>query len=476
MYWQLGPLAPDRPARLNDGFLRTADGVYPMPDGYRPVGSWEVDFTALPEAVRGAAAFTNTQGVGSIIAGTTTNLYKAYGTGWQSIKAGFSTQGNQRWRFAQFGDVGIATNGADPMQEIDLTSLTATPLAGSPPKAEILAVVNDFLFAGVIDGNALQVRWSGRNDARWWTPAQRFSDFQTLPDGGRVNGILSGEYGIILQRNAIRRVDFVGGNTVFAFSVVSNNVGCLTVHSVAQWGRLGFFLSDNGFMMWDGQQVIPIGQEIINREFFAAYDAEDWANMSTAVDPNNDCVMWSINGKIYVYNWVERKWSTITYTAPIVFSGVTKGISVDEQDEAVGVTDDNVDGVGLVSMDDATFKGGTPQFFVFSSSGALGQFSGSPMAATFVGNDLEMVSRRSTRLKWSRPDIDASSGISLSFLQKQTLASSGTSTTFSSLQSLGHIPTRVQARYLRPTVTISSGTSWNYAKGVEFDFAAGNGR
>lgn len=474
MYWQLGSYAPDRAPRLNDSVLRVADNVYPSPDGYRPVGNWTQEFTALAAAPKGAASFMSRTGNASIVAGTQTNLYKAFGSGWQSIGSGYSLQGEQRWRFAQFGGIGVATNGADPMQKIDLNDLTVSVLGGNPPKAEILAVVSDFLFAGVVDGNALKLQWSGRNNPEWWTPAQRFSDFQTLPDGGRINGILSGEYGIILQRNAIRRVDFVGGNVVFAFNVVSNNVGCVTVHSVAQWGRLGFFYSDDGFMMWDGQQVIPIGQEEINRDFASNYDASDFAQMSTAVDPMNDCVMWSLNGKFFIYNWLLKRWATITYTAPIVFSGVTKGLGIDETDPAVGALDDDIDGAGLVSLDDPSFRGDAPRFYVFSSSGALGSFAGSPMAATFTGGDIEMNQMRSTRLRKFRPDTDADSGVTLSVLEKQKLSSTGATSSFNTIMANGDMPTRSQARYLRPTVTISSGTSWTYIRGGQFLHEPGN--
>lgn len=474
MYWQLGSYAPDRAPRLNDGVLRVADNVYPSPDGYRPVGTWTQEYSALSGTVKGAASFTSREGVTSIIAGNATNLYKAESGAWTSIGTGYSLLGNARWRFAQFGGLGIATNGSDAMQKINLDTLTVADLGGTPPKAEILAVVSDFLFAGVVDGDTLKLQWSGRNNPEWWTPAQRFSDFQILPDGGRINGILSGEYGIILQRNAIRRVDFVGGNTVFAFNVVSNNVGCVTVHSVAQYGRLGFFYSDNGFMLWDGQQVIPIGQEEVNRDFAANYGIATFPQMSTAVDPENDCVMWSLNGKIYIYNWVLKRWATITYTAPVIFSGVTRGVSIDEQDPAVGAGDDDIDGVGLVTLDSDTFKGGDPRFYVFSSGGALGAFSGSPMAATFTGGDIEMNQMRSTRLRKFRPDTDAASGVTLSVLEKQKLSSTGATSSFNTLMSNGDMPTRSQARYLRPTVTISSGTSWTYIRGGQFLHEPGN--
>ena len=73
-YYPFGPLAPDRNPRLNDGLLRVADGVYPSPDGYRPIGQWVQLYTALPAAPKGGASFVSPLGVASIVAGTATGL------------------------------------------------------------------------------------------------------------------------------------------------------------------------------------------------------------------------------------------------------------------------------------------------------------------------------------------------------------------------------------------------------------------
>src|SRR5688572_22854506 len=136
MYYQFGPLAPDLNPRLNDKFMRVADGVYPRPDGYSPVGQWASVFTALASAPKGGASFVAPSGSAVIVAGTDTNLYRAYSGAWQSLAGGYSLQGDQRWRFAQFGGLAIATNGADAMQKIDLTDMSVAPLGGGPPKFE----------------------------------------------------------------------------------------------------------------------------------------------------------------------------------------------------------------------------------------------------------------------------------------------------------------------------------------------------
>ena len=102
-YYPFGPLAPDRPARLNDQFLRVADGVYPMTDGYRPVGQWASIYTALAAAPKGGASFVSPLGTASIIVGTATNLYKAYSGAFTSIGSGYSIQGDQHILLGRIG-------------------------------------------------------------------------------------------------------------------------------------------------------------------------------------------------------------------------------------------------------------------------------------------------------------------------------------------------------------------------------------
>lgn len=475
-----GPLAPDKAKSGNPDILTVASGVYPMEDGYRPIGQFTSIYTALPASPKGGASFTSAQGINYIIAGDATSLYKAESGGWTSLASGYSLQEDNRWRFAQFGGIAIATNGTDPMQEINLSTGVVSELTnngtGSVPRFETLAVVKDFLVGGIRNGQTNEMGWSGINDARWWTTGQRQADRQVLPDGGRINGILSGEYGIILQRDCIRRMDYVGGNVIFEINVVSSNIGCVTVHSVAQWGTMGFFLSDEGWMMWDGQQPIPIGREWIDREFASLYDVGDWSSMSTAIDPVEGVLIVAMPDKAWGYSWIFKKWFNIPIVTPIVFSGVTKAVSIDEDYTPDMPEDTDIDGAGLPSLDDLAFRGGDPKLYVFNSSFALGDLSGTPMAATFTGTDLELFRGRRACLRFARPDTDATSGMTLSFLRRQRLGDAGDTVTASSVVASGEMPCRVSGRFLRPTLAYAAGTTWTYAKGVDFIGEPGAGR
>ncbi len=477
MYYPFGPLAPDRDPRLNDQLMRVADGVYPAPDGYRPVGQWAQVYTTLGAAPKGGASFISPEGTTSIIAGTATGLYRAYSGGWELLASGYGIQGEQRWRFIQFGGVAIATNAADPMQKIDLTDMTVTALGGSPPKFETLAVVADgFLVGTRLNGDAMSLEWCAQFNAEAWTPGTGQSDYQTQPAGGQLVGIFSGESGIVLQSDRITAMDYVGGGKIFDFSrIISESVGCVTVHSMAQYGKLAFFLSKSGWMMLNGEQLQPIGREWIDAEFRVAYDVSDWPSMSTAIDPVRGILHVSTGDKHYIYDWSLERWSTATYASPIIFSGVTKGVSIDEDEP--GVTgDDVVDTVGLVTLDDVRFRGGDPRLFVFDSNNALGCFTGTPMAATLTGNDLEMFTGRRGDVRFVRPDIDAASGITVTLAGKQTLAGSATNYSSSTLQASGDMPIRASGRYLRPTFAIAAGTTWTHARGFELVGQPGAGR
>jgi hypothetical protein len=155
------------------------------------------------------------------------------------------------------------------MVKINLETDAVSLLLGTPPKFEALAVVNNFVVGTKADGVVNKLAWSGENNAEWWTVAQRKSDYQELPDGGEITGIIGGEVGLILQRNAVRRMAYVGGNILFRFDKISSNVGCASVHSVAQYGELAFWHSYTGFKMWDGAQIRSIGFEKVDNAFAA---------------------------------------------------------------------------------------------------------------------------------------------------------------------------------------------------------------
>ena len=473
MRLEYGEWLPDQPSFGTSG-MTVAQNVYPRsPLGYRPVGQFTQYVPAGPAAFLGGGTFTSPIGENIIIAGTAGNLYRVTSGAWASIGSGYTMPLEGRWRFAQFGGLAIATNSANPMQKIDLSAGTVTALGGSPPTFRMLAVVKDFLVGGVLNGQGNTFGWCAINNAEDWNFGYNQSDYQIMASGGDINGIFGGEFGIILQRNRITRMHYVGGNNIFVINEVSSNFGCVSPHSVIQHGQIGCFLSDNGFMMWDGALLKPIGNERIDRFFKASYGRNSWALMSAAVDIANQVFCWSMGDRVFCYHWNLDRWSIIVQPAQIIFSGVTRTISMDEQDPTYGANDDNLDFSGLPSLDSNLFKGGDNRFYLIDTTNTLGTMTGTPMAATLTLPDFELAPGRETQMRNIRVDTDALTGITLSLAMRPRLGDAVTYTDYTSLRANGDMPVRQRGRYTRAQLAIAAGNTWTFASGVEADAAPG---
>lgn len=469
-----GDFLPDLPDHGAPG-VAEAVNVYPSSGGYRPLGQFLAHADALPGACRGASAFVAPSGRVVFIAGTADALYRQDGVGWVEIGSGYSTPEDGRWRFVQFGSMAVVSNFSDPPVKIDLETDAVAVLGGSPPKMQAMAVVNNFLVGTQTNDSVTQVAWSGENDAEYWTYASRKSDYNDFPDGGEVTGIVGGEVGLILQRNAVRRMAYVGGNILFRFDKISSNIGCASVHSVAQHGELAFWYSDSGFMMWDGATIRPIGFERVDDTFLTAYGVLNFSQMSTAIDAQRGTVVWSVGLAMWCYNWLIDKWTVVEQPAEIITSRLTRAPSLEEQDPAVGALDDDVEGAGLVSFDSARFKAGDPRFYIFTA-GVLGTFAGDNMAARFTGRSMELIEGRDARVRRVRPMTDAVAGITVRLDTRQRLGDAATRHDFTTLNASGEMPVRARGRFVKARLQIEAGQPWSYVQGIDATVDAGGRR
>ena len=111
---------------------------------------------------------------------------------------------------------------------VDLQTLVTASGSGTvPSKFRTSGVIRDFLVTGNIENAKNRVAWSGINDISTWEAGVSSSDTQDLPgSGGQVVAITSGEVGYVFRQDQIIRMDFVGGATIFRFSVISLEIGC----------------------------------------------------------------------------------------------------------------------------------------------------------------------------------------------------------------------------------------------------------
>ena len=239
--------------------------------------------------------------------------------------------------FTQFGQYVIASNGVDePQYYLMGTSTVFENLStiannGTPPIFKTSGVVRDFLVTGNIVGAKNRVAWSGINDIATWESGVSSSDTQDLPgSGGQVVAITSGEVGYVFREDQIIRMDFVGGNVVFRFSVLSENRGAVYGQTVCQDNRQVFFYASDGFFQINGDQILPIGAEKVNRFFDRDLNKAYTDRITAAVDPFNTLAIWlypskdnpNVSGvcdKLLIYNYVTQKWSVAKVKASQIF-------------------------------------------------------------------------------------------------------------------------------------------------------------
>jgi hypothetical protein len=476
-----GDFLPDLPDHGSPG-LSEAINVYPGAAGYRPVGQFYAHTDALPSVCKGAAAFIAPSGRVVLIAGTATKLFVQDGVTWTEIGTGYTMPAGGRWRFVQFGEFAIASNHNDPPVKINLETDAVANLGGSPPDLQALGVVGNFVVGTQVDGQVNKIAWSGENNSEWWTAGQRKSDYNEFPDGGEVTGIISGDVGLILQRNVVRRMAYVGGNVLFRFDKISSNDGCASVHTVAQHGDRAFWYSDTGFKMWDGAGIHPIGQGRVDESFAGLYEIVNLDLVSTAIDAQRSTVCWSTGYRMWLYNWLligqdgrPGRWTIIDHPAEIITQRATRAPSLEEQDPVVGAPDDDVDEPDLDSFDAARFRAGDPVFYTFSE-GVLGTFNGANMEARFTDRSRELVDKRDTRLRRVRPLTDATEGLTLRIDARQRLGDTARRRDFTTLRASGEMPVRNRGRFIKSRLTIAADQEWSYYQGLDDTSSAGGSR
>jgi hypothetical protein len=337
---------PDQPSVLDA--VSEANNVTPLAIGYGPFKS-AVNYSGVAtEALNNCFAAKVNAGV-SVYAGGLTKLFKMSNTDltMEDVSKVGGYTGVNRWQFVQFGNYALASNGSEKIQYVDVTTSTDfADLAAAAPVAKYITVVRDFVVAANISNGTYpsRVNWSDINDPTDWTPgAASQSDFQELPDGGDITGLTGGEFGIVFLEKAIVRMSYIGSPLFFQFDTISRNVGCVEGGSIAQYGGVTYFLSDDGFYSCNGQQVTGIGSEKVDRYFYANANIGDIDSISAAIDPERNLVIWNYttvsgNRALIIYNFETQKWCEADTDVNVLSTLATSGTSLDGIDTAYNVT------------------------------------------------------------------------------------------------------------------------------------------
>jgi hypothetical protein len=519
---------PDQPSILDA--VSEANNVIPLAVGYGPFKS-AVDYSGNASENLTNVYATKVDNDVSVFAGGLTKLYKLDSSdlSLDDVSKSGGYTGTYRWQFVQFGNYALAANGSEKIQYYDVNSSSLfADLAAAAPIAKYVTAVRDFVVGANIGAGTYptRVQWSDINDPTDWTPgAASQSDYQDIPDGGDITGITGGEFGIVFLEKAIVRMSYIGSPLFFQFDTISRNIGCIEGGSIAQYGGITYFLSDDGFYSCDGQNIIGIGAEKVDRYFYSNANIGDIDSISAAVDPERNLVIWNYttvsgNRALLIYNYETKKWCEADTDVDFLSTLATSGTSLDALDSAynvsagsftvgksytirtVGTTDFTLigavantvgvlftaTGVGsgtgvaidmaasaaalktidtlVTTMDDRLYKGGK---FLFGGvrDAKIVTFTGVNATATLITNDLEYGYNSVVTL--IRPSVDNGSA-TIQIASRKMLDDTITYSTTKTTDQEDRCSVRSAGRYHRVSLT-PTGANWFSAIGMDIEYS-----
>jgi hypothetical protein len=458
----------------------TALNVIPWRGSYKSFPSMSIYSNALNARCQGAYFTRDSAANVYNFAGTATKLYSLATATYNDVSrlagGAYATAVDDWWEFATWGQTVIATNYQDVPQVITLGGGNFAALGGSPPKARHIAVVKDFVVLGNInDGSAApnRVRWSAINNSTDWTEAVATqADEQDLQgDGGWVQKVIGGEFGLVFMERQVWRMIYVGSPLVFQFDLVEKGRGAYCPQGTIGYGSMVFFIADDGFyVIVGGGSAQPIGDGKVDKYFLNNLLANSNYLVNAVLDPVSKIVMWAFPdggagaycNNVLIYNWAVGKWALAQFNTETFVRFASPGYTL----EGLDAISSSIDAL-TPSLDSRTWTGGAQSLAAFDTSHKLNTLSGTAMSATVTTGEKQLTPGRRSRVTKTRPLVD---GLSASVaLRTRNILSESTSTgTAVAQNAFGECPANSDARYHSAVMTTSG--AFNFIQGAEVDF------
>lgn len=474
---RFGEWLPDQPELENPGALEALNCV-PLPgDSYGPWRALEEVGNALTARCRGALSARGIGGTIFVTAGDATKLYQWDGDSWNDVSrlvgGAYAVATEDMWSLTQFGDTVVAVNGTDAAQKWTIgSSSNYAALGGSPPIGRFVTTIKDFVQIARISGAKNKLQWSAINNAEGWTVGTNQSDEQELPDGGQIMGQAGGEYGHIWTERCIYRQTYIGSPAIFQFDRVSEQLGCCAENSIATYQQMSFFLDWDGFHLISGDGIRAIGDQKVDKFFWADVNLAYLYRVQSAIDPVSQRYVVIYPSKlspdgtpdsVLSYSWTLDRWSRAQMSIDYLFrflSGVS--FHTDNIDTIIGDTD-----ATSFLLDSNQFLGtGGANFAAFSTNKKLATFEGDTLEATIDTTEAQVTPGRQTFIREVWPYCDGGT-VSVKLGTRDLPTSAATFSDAVAVNSVGFAPFRSRARYHRARVIVAAGGTWTSAQGVQ---------
>jgi len=477
-----GEWLPDMPPLGNKG-ATVATNVIADANSYLPFPSLVPYSSPLGSLCKGGIYAIDTASNTYNYAGDASALYRLVVTSFTAatrlVGGAYALGLDEYWEFAQWGNTVMAVSGYNNATQIITSGAANFADMSLPLKSKHITVLRDFVVMGNISdsaANAYRVRWSAINNPLDFTPdPATLSDYQDLPpEGGVIQRIHGGDVATVFQQRSIWRMLFVGAPLVFQFDRIHNAIGLLHPRASVRYQRFDFFLSAEGFYMFDGIELKPIGRGKVDRFFLSDFQIANAHRVHCALDTTHKLVLWaypsnsSIGGnpdKLLAYSWAFDRWTLVTgINIELLLESISSGYTL----ESLDAISPSLDAL-TVSLDNEQWTGGQIILAAFDATHHLQRFNGSAMAATVTTGEFQLFKDKRAMLTEVRPYVEGlSAQAAIAVINRNNLtesASVGTADTYPN--DTGFIPCRDNARYFRIRLTTDAGTNFVHLIGVD---------
>lgn len=389
---------PTVPGVLTDcvNFIPTEKGMAGAPSPVTAV----VGLAALAAECRGAAVLVDTTGVRRNFAGTQTKLYELTSTTWtdRSRVGDYTGSIENRWMFAQFGNVALATNDTEAIQ---FSASGAFADIATAPKARILISAKDFVLAFNTNDTTYgdqSDRWwcSGFQDYSTWTPA-----LATQATTGRLVGVpgeitaaaMLGSYAVAYKERGMYLGQYVGTPVVWQWDQVPGEVGCVGPEAVVDIGGAHFLVGPDNFWLYDGTRPIPVGTGQVRQWFYndlsatyryrtiVHYDRQNsriWIHYPSAASSTGQ------PDRALVYHLVTKQWGRANRSVEAVFQFITPGLTWDTL-SSIGATWDSLPST---PWDSQSYQAAGRTLAYFDTAHTLLSLTGTSGNSSFTTGDM----------------------------------------------------------------------------------------
>lgn len=350
-----------------NNMIPTEKGSYQTPNCFSATAAT----VATPGTTLAAWVGQTAAGTAVMYCGTTLKLYTftAAASFTDRSRGGGYTNTATKWRFEQFGNMTLATNGVDPIQVRDASGGGAfADLGGSPPTtAKILVVQSNAVLAFNLNSGGNYWAASDVGDHANWTTGEAVAATPIIQRPGPITAAVPFQGGVLVfKESSIYRMQYVGSPIYWTVELIADGLGTTTQEQVVVCGDQVFFMGPWGAHTFDGATFRNIGEGVFTSGRTAAKASVYWPF-------SNSVWVQEATNSVYVYNFASDAWGsfgmlksdgtgTTALSAHYLLTGSPASIN------AVGssITDANALAVDVASTTNTVMRGNTQ----FSGSGA----------------------------------------------------------------------------------------------------------